>query len=206
MIGYLHGKLLAIEKNTILIDVHNVGYTVACAEKNYQNLALGDKITLYTEAIWRENEVTLYGFASLSQREWFRLLGTVPGVGAKMALGLLAHFSPYELTNFIFQGNNRALTSAHGVGSKLAQRIINELVDKLPPLCDLSSTENSDANDDFATALSGLIALGFPQNKAQKILIDICNHHKSTTNIANHTALPADKMLYLALKTLGKPR
>ena len=205
MIGYLEGRLLGIDKNNILINVNHVGYRVTCAPRLYQNLNLGENIALYTEMVVRENDIRLYGFANQSECEWFALLGTVQGVGAKMAMALLTDFTPKDLMQIILSGTGQNLTAAQGVGKKLAERILHELHDKLPNALDDSGAGDMSADtgniQNFQIALEALMNLGFARNIAQQSLIAIQKHSKN-----KDSEFAPDEILRLALQHLDKSK
>jgi Holliday junction DNA helicase RuvA len=131
MIGKLRGNLDAAGEDSLLIDVGGVGYIVFCSRRTLGRLPpAGGEITLLIETHVREDHIHLYGFAEAGERDWFRLLSTVQGVGARMALNILSVLGPQELLTAIAAQDKSAVTQASGVGPKLAQRIITELKDK----------------------------------------------------------------------------
>ncbi len=130
MIAQLTGKILTIEQDRCVIDVHGVGYLVHASTRTLSALPPNETATLLTEMQVREDAITLYGFADPAERDWFRLLTTVQGVGAKVALNILSALSPRELIAAIQQADRGALTRAAGVGAKLAVRLLTELRDK----------------------------------------------------------------------------
>ena len=133
MIGYLKGTIIAIESGHITLNVSDVGYIIYCGEKYCALANQGDEAIFYIETLMRESDIHLYGFATMQEKQWFKLLCKVQGVGAKMAMALLAQFDGGMLAKMIVAQDGKSLTQAVGVGSKLAQRIIHELHDKLPP-------------------------------------------------------------------------
>ena len=131
MIGKLRGLLDSIAEDSLLIDVGGVGYVVFCSRRTLGRMpASGGEVTLFIETHVREDHIHLYGFAEAGERDWFRLLSTVQGVGARMALNILSVLGPQELLTAIAAQDKSAVTQANGVGPKLAQRIITELKDK----------------------------------------------------------------------------
>jgi Holliday junction DNA helicase RuvA len=132
MIGKLRGVIDEVEQSHLILDVNGVGYIVFASAKTL--LAMppsGGQASLFTETHVREDHIHLYGFANREERAWFKLLTTVQGVGAKMALAILSMFSGYELARMIGAQDKQALTAASGVGPKLAERMITELKNKV---------------------------------------------------------------------------
>ncbi|MGE0053822.1 MAG: Holliday junction branch migration protein RuvA [Hyphomicrobium sp.] len=134
MIGKLRGKVDTIGESFLIIDVGGVGYEVQASARTLRNLKIGDEVSLTIDTHVREDAIRLFGFQSELERNWFRTLQTIQGVGAKVALGVLGIMSPQDLANAIALGNWAAVEEAPGVGKKLAQRIVAELKDKAPAL------------------------------------------------------------------------
>lgn len=133
MIGRIAGRLLYRAADHVLIDVRGVGYLVHVSERVLAGLPRnGDPVALWTEMQLREDGITLYGFPSLVEKEWHRLLMTVQGVGARVSLALLGALGPEALGRAIALGDWATLAQARGVGPKMAQRVVNELRDKAP--------------------------------------------------------------------------
>jgi Holliday junction DNA helicase RuvA len=131
MIAKLTGTLDDTGPDWAVIDVAGVGYLVHCSAKTLDTLGIrGDEVTVHTELQVSENDMRLIGFASGAEREWFRLLTGVQGVGSKMALAVLSALSAEELGNACAGGDAAMVARAQGVGPKLAGRIVNELKDK----------------------------------------------------------------------------
>lgn len=134
MIGKLRGKVDAIGESHLILDVNGVGYEVQASARTLRNLKLGDEVSLTIDTHVREDAIRLYGFSSEVERNWFRTLQNVQGVGAKVALAVLGVLSTRDLANAVALGNWAAVEQAPGVGKKLAQRITAELKDKAPAL------------------------------------------------------------------------
>jgi holliday junction DNA helicase RuvA len=133
MIAKLRGLLDSVGKDWIIVDVGGVGYEVSCPSKTLQRLpAIGEKVTLSIETHVREDAIKLYGFSNEGERTWFRLLQSVQGVGAKLALAILGALDGQELANAIALQDRTAMSRAPGVGPKVAVRILTELKDKAP--------------------------------------------------------------------------
>ena len=179
MISQLRGTLLEREDNTIILDVGGVGYAVTVSGKTQTQLGLADpSVTLLTEMIVREDSMTLFGFLEPAEREAFRLLTTVQGVGAKAALAILSVLSPAELSSAIFAGDKAMVARADGVGPKLAQRVVNELsekIGKLPTLAggvDVAGAGPVEGDDAAVTdAMSALLNLGYGRAEAHTALL-----------------------------------
>lgn len=131
MIGKLSGIIDTISSNYLILDVQGVGYVVNASSRTLARIGQsGDVASLLIETLVREDAITLYGFADASEQEWFKLLTSVQGVGAKAGLAILAVCSPAQLMTAIMAQDKAALTQADGVGPKLATRILTELKDK----------------------------------------------------------------------------
>ena len=135
MIGKLTGTLDSVSLHTVTIDVGGVGYEVTVGGRTLASLPRpGDTVTLSIDTHVREDEITLYGFATEHERAWFRALQTVQGVGAKVALAVLGTFSAADLANAVALQDKGQIARAPGVGPKVAARIVVELKDKMPSL------------------------------------------------------------------------
>ena len=131
MIAKLSGRLDSTGENWAVVDCAGVGYLVECASRTLSRLpAVGGQVSLMVETLLREDSLRLIGFASGEEREWFRLLTQVQGVGARIALAILSALEVEELVRAIAAQDKALLTRADGVGPKLAQRIATELKDK----------------------------------------------------------------------------
>ncbi|MCB9989065.1 MAG: Holliday junction branch migration protein RuvA [Rhodospirillales bacterium] len=182
MIAKLSGILDSIAQNTLILDVNGVGYLVhASARTLAQAGQTGDPLSLLIETIVREDAFNLYGFRDAAEQEWFRLLTSVQGVGAKAALAILSVSPPDQLGFAITAGDKTVLTRADGVGPKLALRILTELKDKATKI-DLSPTPakgkvaaQPDAPANIANidndAVSALINLGYGRSDAYQAVL-----------------------------------
>ena len=131
MIAKLTGRLAETGADWAVIDVQGVGYLVHCSAKTLAALGIrGDEVTVFTDLQVSENDMRLLGFAAAGERDWFRLLTGVQGVGSKVALAILSALSPDELQRACAAGDAAQVARAQGVGPKLAGRIVNELKDK----------------------------------------------------------------------------
>lgn len=132
MIGKLTGKVDSIQGDAVIVDVGGVGYVVHAANRTLQRLGVsGSAVSLLIETQVREDAINLFGFLDQGERDWFRLLLTVQGVGAKVGLAILGVLGPDDLTTAIAAQDKTAITRAPGVGPKLAARIVSELKDKV---------------------------------------------------------------------------
>ena len=133
MIGKLTGVVDAIGPDHVLIDVRGVGYIVYVSERTRLSLpSVGGPVALYTDLLVREDLLQLFGFTSLLEKEWYRLLTSVQGIGAKAAMAILGTLGPEATGRAIALGDWSAIKAAPGVGPKIAQRVVNELKDKAP--------------------------------------------------------------------------
>lgn len=174
MIGKLKGTVDGISEDHVLVDVHGVGYLVQASSRTLQGLNKGEAVTLLIETQVREDAIRLFGFVTEAEREWFRLLQTVQGVGSKVALAILSVLSGGEIATAIGTQDKAMIARAPGVGPKLAQRIVVELKDKSPAMSGFDMGVASLANavadraapKPVADAISALANLGYPQAQA----------------------------------------
>src|SRR3954466_9742946 len=168
MIGKLKGTIDAYGEDYVVLDVHGVGYLVHCSARTMQALpAPGQAATLSIETYVREDQIKLFGFLSDQEREWFRLLQTVQGVGAKVALAVLGTLKPSELATAIAMRDKAMVARTPGVGPKVAERIVTELKDRAPALADIDpavvhlagSLDERRAPKPVADAVSALVNL-----------------------------------------------
>ena len=132
MIGKLTGRLDAVNENQALIDVNGVGYVTLCSAQTLRRIgAVGSNVSLLIETQVREDAITLIGFADIEEKSAFKVLTTVQGVGTKVALSILSTLSGEQLSAAIINGDKALLSSADGVGPKLAARLMTELKDKV---------------------------------------------------------------------------
>ena len=182
MIGKLTGRIDYKSLDHILLDVNGVGYLVYCSERVLTKLPpAGELVALYTDLLVREDNLQLFGFLTVAEKEWHRLLTTVQGVGAKAALAIQSALGTDGVQRAITLGDANAIKAAQGVGPKLAQRIVTELKDKTPNMMAMGASARSEADTgDFdpiereilatsqsplagaeADALSALVNLGY---------------------------------------------
>ena len=134
MIGKLRGKVDAISESFLIVDDNGVGYEVQASSRTLRNAKMGEDISLTIDTHVRDDAIRLFGFSSEVERNWFRTLQNVQGVGSKVALALIGTLGPQDLANAIALGDWASVEQAPGIGKKLAQRIVAELKDKAPAL------------------------------------------------------------------------
>ena len=141
MIGRLAGRIDYRGPDHVLLDVRGVGYVVHCSERTLAALpGPGEAAAVYTDLLVREDLLQLFGFLTLQEREWHRLLTTVQGVGAKASLAILSALGEEGVSRAIALGDWNAVKAAQGVGPKIAQRVVNELKDKAPQIMAMGGT------------------------------------------------------------------
>jgi Holliday junction DNA helicase RuvA len=164
MIARLAGALAETTVDAAVIDVGGVGYLVQASSRTLSALPeAGGHVILFTEMQVREDAITLFGFGSAGERDWFRLLTSVQGVGGRVALAILSVLDPAELSRAIASGDKAMVARANGVGPKLAQRIVMELKDKVgaPGLGASLTAVAAPKGSNTADAISALSNLGF---------------------------------------------
>ena len=175
MIGKLKGLIDSYGEDFVILDVNGVGYVVQCSSRTLQRLPqVGEAAALAIETQVREDAIRLFGFTSDAERDWFRLLQNVQGVGAKVALAILGVLGPGELATAIGTQDKAAVARAPGVGPKLAARIVAEMKDKAPALAAVDPVVARLAGEDDARtapkpvqdAISALVNLGYGRPQA----------------------------------------
>ena len=175
MIAQLSGQIVEQNTNQLILDVHGVGYLVTVSSSTLNQIrALSGTISLLIEMIVREDSLTLYGFYTSEEKSAFTLLQAVQGVGAKAAISILSVLTPDSLKQAILSSDKAMVSRADGIGPKLAQRIVNELAEKVGNLpTSLGNTENMDESLAGAgqsaisqDAISALLNLGYSQSEA----------------------------------------
>jgi len=174
VIGKLKGLVDSFTEETVIVDVQGVGYVVACSARTLARLHKGEAVSLSIETQVREDAIRLFGFLSDAERDWFRLLQGVQGVGSKVALSILGVLPAAELATAIALQDKAAVGRASGVGPKLAARIVAELKDKAPLYAAVSPEVARLAGEDEANAapkpaqdaISALVNLGYARPQA----------------------------------------
>ena len=167
MIAKLKGVLEASAADHAVIDVQGVGYQVAASTRTLEALGpVGGDVTIHTEMLVGDDFIRLVGFASAGERDWFRLLGSVQGVGSKVALAILSTLETSEIQAAIAAGDAAMLARTPGVGPKLASRIANELKDKVGGIATASGGTIPAPSGPSTDAVSALLNLGFKPAEA----------------------------------------
>jgi Holliday junction DNA helicase RuvA len=205
VIGKLKGLIDAYGEDYVILDVQGVGYQVHCSARTLQALPqAGEAAVLSIETYVREDQIKLFGFRSDMEREWFRLLQTVQGVGAKVALAVLSTLPPADLANAIALRDKTAVARTPGVGPKVAERIVSELKDKAPAFASVDpvvaqlagSIDDRNAPRPVTDAISALVNLGYGQPQAAAAVA-------SASRSAGEGAETA-QLIKLGLKELAK--
>jgi Holliday junction DNA helicase RuvA len=188
MIGRITGILLDKQPPALLVDVQGLGYELEASMSTFYNLPeCGEKITLHTHMVVREDAQLLYAFHSISERLMFRNLIRISGVGPKLALTILSGMSAEDFSRCIMEGDSKALTQLPGVGKKTAERLVIELKDrlekddsiKLPGATSPVEAEGNPVND----AVSALVSLGYKAQQASQMIRTLDVEGKSTEEI-----------------------
>ncbi len=162
MIARLTGRLAEAGADALVVDVNGVGYLAQASARTLAAVGpIGGEVMLLTEMQVREDAISLFAFGSAAERDWFRLLGSVQGVGGRVALAILSVLEPAELTRAVAAGDKAMVARANGVGPKLALRIVNELKDKVGGLAIGLPGAARPAAGAAADAQSALLNLGF---------------------------------------------
>jgi len=170
MIAKLRGRLDAAAEAHAVIDVGGVGYLVFASSRTLASLGpVGGEVTLYTEMLVAQDMIRLVGFGSAAERDWFRLLTGVQGVGSKVALAILSALPADQLGSAVAAGDHRMVAQAQGVGPKLAQRIVNELRDKAGGVASAGGAAPAALGGGHGQdAVSALLNLGFRPSEARE--------------------------------------
>ena len=183
MIGKLTGRVDDVAEDFAIIDVGGVGYIVHCTGRTLAHLPpCGEHASLVIETHVREDMIRLFGFSTTAERDWFRLLQTVQGVGAKVALAVLAALSPQELARAIALGDAKIVSRTQGVGAKIAARIVAELKDKaaliaaVPGEAFIAAGRRAPSGP-AGEAVSALINLGYSQLRAADAVAQAVGAH-----------------------------
>jgi Holliday junction DNA helicase RuvA len=205
MIAKLKGIVDSYGEDFVIVDVNGVGYMVHCSVRTLQSLpAQGEAVTLSIETHVREDLIRLFGFQSDVEREWFRLLQTVQGVGTRVALSVLGTLKPSDLANAVAMRDKAMVARSPGVGPKVAERIVTELKDKAPAFANVDpavirlsgAVEEKRAPQPVADAISALVNLGYGQPQAAAAIA-------AATRNAGENA-DAARLIRLGLKELAK--
>lgn len=189
MIAHIEGKIVEQFGNSIIVDVHGVGYEITIPTPDFENITLNEERKFFTYHSIRENAEELYGFSSLTAKKLFELLISVQGVGPKAGIAILSLAEAEEVRNAIANADAAFISKASGVGKKSAERVIVDLRDKVGiPSHYGTTTPLATAEEKSDEALDALIALGFPLKEATLALENI------------DKSLPVEDRIKLALK------
>lgn len=194
MYEFIKGNLVERNPAYAVIEAGGIGYILNISLHTYSELREDDDCMLFTHLVVKEDDMQLFGFSSVNERELFRQLISVSGVGVNTARMILSSLSPHEVTTAIGEGNAPLLQSVKGIGAKTAQRIIIDLKDKVSRELIPHQKVGFQHNTKKDEALSGLIILGFPKMIAEKALTRIIE--------AEGTGLSVEQLIKHALKVL----
>jgi Holliday junction DNA helicase RuvA len=205
MIGKLKGTIDSYGEDFVIVDVNGVGYLVHCSARTLQELpATGGPVTLAIETHVREDQIRLFGFLSDVEREWFRLLQTVQGVGTRVALSVLSTLRPGDLASAIALRDKAMVARTPGVGPKVAERIVTELKDKAPAYSEVDpavirlagAVDDRRASRPVVDAVSALVNLGYGQPQAAAAIAAAARSAGDEADVS--------KLIRLGLKELAK--
>lgn len=199
MLYNIRGRLTACDVNFIVVESGGIGFKCFTSLNTVKEIGkAGDEVNVYTYLAVREDAMDLYGFASLAELDFFKLLISVSGVGPKAAVAILSELSPDRLAVCIASGDSKAITKAQGVGQKTAQRIVLELKDKVGAVTvgdgaqDVVSAASVSQGSNSSEAVEALVALGYSQSDAAVVVGSM------------DKSLSVDEMIRLGLKQLAK--
>ena len=170
MIAQIKGRIIDKTPTYVVIDCNGVGYELKISLNTFSQIGDSENCMLYTHFVVREDAQLLYGFKQTGERELFRLLISVSGVGSATAMMILTSLSPNETKQAILSGDANTLKSVKGIGAKSAERIIIDLRDKIGKVDDNTTISSPTNNTIKEEALSALVMLGFGKNPAEKTL------------------------------------
>ena len=199
MIYSLNGTIIHTEPNAVVIECGGVGYKCLTTMNTQRTLPhIGEKAMLYTQMLVRDDAIELCGFATTDELNCFKMLMSISGVGARLAIALLSELQPEQIALAVSTGDSKTLTKANGVGNKLAQRIILELKDKIKKLTTTDITNTASVNiqpsatGNIQQALNALAVLGYSPDEALPFMSGI------------DSSLPVEKIISETLKAIGK--
>ena len=193
MITHLNGKLVEKNPTHVIIECAGVGYFVNISLNTFSKIKDEESISLFTHLQVKEDSHTLFGFAEKSEREIFRLLLSVSGIGSSTARIMLSSLSPAQIRDAIANGDVATIQGIKGIGAKTAQRVILDLRDKILKVYDIDEVSINSNNTNKEEALSALEVLGFVRRQAEKAVDKVINQDPS---------LSAENIIKLALKNL----
>ncbi len=194
MIARLTGKIISKQPTSVIIDINGVGFEVNITTNTFESISEKKEVSLYTYLSVKEDSLTLYGFATKSEKEMFKLLIGISGVGPKLAQSILSGIRIEELRNAISQGNVSRIIAIPGVGKKTAERLLVELRDKITKV-----EETEDSGVPFSSvrsdAVLALVSLGYNQKQAEKIVSKI---------LASEPEISIEDLIRKSLGSIGK--
>ncbi len=193
MIHHLKGKLVEKNPTYVVIECAGVGYFVNITLHTFSRINDSETISLFTHLQVKEDSHTLFGFSERSEREIFRLLLSVSGIGSSIARTMLSSLEPAQIRDAIANGNVPTIQSIKGIGAKTAQRVILDLRDKILKVYDIGEVSSPANNTNKEEALSALEVLGFARRPTEKIVDKV---------LAQDPSLSAENIIKLALKNL----
>lgn len=193
MIHHLRGKLVERNPTHVIIECGGVGYFVNISLNTFSKLPQQENISLFTHLQVKEDSHTLYGFVEKSEREIFRLLLSVSGIGSSIARTMLSSMSPSQIRDAIANGDVPTIQAIKGIGAKTAQRVILDLRDKVLKVYDIDELSLKENNTNKDEALSALEVLGFARKQAERVVDKV---------LSQDTSLSVENIIKLALKNL----
>ena len=193
MIHHLRGKLIEKNPTHIIIECGGVGYFVNISLNTFSKLPAQENISIFTHLQVKEDSHTLYGFMEKSEREIFRLLLSVSGIGSSIARTMLSSMSPSQIRDAIANGDVPTIQAIKGIGAKTAQRVILDLRDKVLKVYDIDELSLSANNTNKDEALSALEVLGFARKQAERVVDKV---------LSQDSSLSVENIIKLALKNL----
>lgn len=193
MIHHLKGKLIEKNPTHIIVECNGVGYFVNISLNTFSKLGDVELVNIYTHLQVKEDSHTLFGFAEKSEREIFRLLISVSGIGSSTARTMLSSLSPTQVRDAIANGDAPSIQAIKGIGAKTAQRVILDLRDKILKVYDIDEVSPTPNNTNKDEALSALEVLGFARRQAEKVVDKV---------ISQDPSLSVENIIKLALKNL----
>jgi len=181
MITHLSGRLIEKNPTHVIIDCNGVGYFINISLHTFSGISDGEAVRLYTHLQVKEDSHTLYGFVDKMEREIFRLLISVSGIGANIARTMLSSLHPDQIKQAIASGDVATIQSIKGIGAKTAQRVILDLKDKILKVFDIDLESAVSSNTNKEEALSALETLGFARKQADKVCSGILKETPDAT-------------------------
>jgi len=181
MITHIQGRLVEKNPTDVVIDCNGVGYFINISLHTFSELPSNENVKLFTHLLVREDAHILYGFSSVAEREIFRLLISVSGVGASIARTMLSSLAPEQVLDAISLNDIATIQSIKGIGAKTAQRVVLDLKDKILKVYGLSSISTGTSNTNKNEALSALETLGFVRKQSEKVIDSIVKENPNAS-------------------------